>query len=97
MSPRYLPYVVRAIAAARGESAEAVAAASTAAARRLFGCCQLRDRVLGHGDRVDAEVRARLGGFLESRPARAVLRNGNLELGGAELAGIPRPRIPASR
>jgi TatD DNase family protein len=35
--PHYLPYVVRAIAQARGESAEAVAAASTAAARRFFG------------------------------------------------------------
>jgi TatD DNase family protein len=35
--PAYLPYVVRAIAAARGESPEAVAAASTAAARTLFG------------------------------------------------------------
>lgn len=35
--PAYLPYVVRAIAAARGESVESVAAASTAAARRLFG------------------------------------------------------------
>jgi TatD DNase family protein len=34
--PHYLPYVVRAIAAARGESAEAVAAASTATARRFF-------------------------------------------------------------
>ena len=35
--PAYLPYVVRAIACARGESAGSVAAASTAAARRLFG------------------------------------------------------------
>ena len=35
--PAYLPWVVRAIAAARGESAESVAAASTAAARTLFG------------------------------------------------------------
>lgn len=34
--PHYLPYVVRAIAAARGESAEAVAAASTATARAFF-------------------------------------------------------------
>lgn len=34
--PHYLPYVVRAIATARGESAEAVAAASTIAARRFF-------------------------------------------------------------
>jgi TatD DNase family protein len=35
--PAYLPYVVRAIAHERGESAGSVAAASTAAARRLFG------------------------------------------------------------
>ena len=35
--PAYLPYVVRAIAAARGESPESVATASTAAARKLFG------------------------------------------------------------
>jgi TatD DNase family protein len=35
--PAYLPYVVRAVAAARGESVETVAAASTAAARKLFG------------------------------------------------------------
>jgi TatD DNase family protein len=35
--PAYLPYVVRAVATARGESAESVAAASTAAARKLFG------------------------------------------------------------
>jgi TatD DNase family protein len=35
--PHYLPYVVRAIAAARGESPEAVAQASTAAARKFFG------------------------------------------------------------
>jgi len=35
--PAYLPHVVRAIAAARGESVESVAAASTAAACRLFG------------------------------------------------------------
>jgi TatD DNase family protein len=35
--PHYLPYVVRAIALARGESAEAVAAASTATAREFFG------------------------------------------------------------
>jgi TatD DNase family protein len=35
--PFYLPYVVRAIAAARGETPEAVAAASTASARKLFG------------------------------------------------------------
>ncbi len=34
--PAYLPYVVRAIALARGESPETVAAASTAAARKLF-------------------------------------------------------------
>jgi TatD DNase family protein len=34
--PHYLPYVVRAIASARGEPPEAVAAASTAAARRFF-------------------------------------------------------------
>jgi TatD DNase family protein len=34
--PHYLPYVARAVAAARGESVEAVAAASTAAARALF-------------------------------------------------------------
>ena len=34
--PFYLPYVARAIAAARGESWETVAAASTAAARHLF-------------------------------------------------------------
>jgi TatD DNase family protein len=34
--PAFLPYVVRAIAAARGESVETVAAASTAAARKLF-------------------------------------------------------------
>jgi TatD DNase family protein len=35
--PAYLPYVVRAVALARGESAESVAAASTVNARRLFG------------------------------------------------------------
>jgi len=35
--PAYLPYVVRAIAAARGETPEAVAAASTDAARKFFG------------------------------------------------------------
>jgi TatD DNase family protein len=35
--PSYLPYVVRAIANARGETAESVAAASTAAAREFFG------------------------------------------------------------
>jgi TatD DNase family protein len=35
--PHYLPYVVRAIAQARGESPEAVAAATTATARRFFG------------------------------------------------------------
>jgi TatD DNase family protein len=35
--PQYLPYVVRAIAQARGEAAEIVAAASTANARRFFG------------------------------------------------------------
>jgi TatD DNase family protein len=34
--PHYLPYVVRAIATARGETPEAVAAASTATARRFF-------------------------------------------------------------
>jgi TatD DNase family protein len=35
--PQYLPYVARAIAAARGETSEQVAAASTATARRFFG------------------------------------------------------------
>jgi TatD DNase family protein len=35
--PQFLPYVVRAIASARGEAAEAVAAASTATARKFFG------------------------------------------------------------
>ncbi len=35
--PAYLPYVVKAIAAARGEAPEAVAAASTTAARAFFG------------------------------------------------------------
>ncbi|HEV7607436.1 MAG TPA: TatD family hydrolase [Steroidobacteraceae bacterium] len=35
--PAYLPYVARAIATARGESAESVAATSTANARHLFG------------------------------------------------------------
>jgi TatD DNase family protein len=34
--PSYLPYVVRAIAAARSETAETVAATSTATARKLF-------------------------------------------------------------
>jgi TatD DNase family protein len=34
--PAFLPYVVRAIAAARGESVEVIAAGSTAAARKLF-------------------------------------------------------------
>lgn len=34
--PHYLPYVVRAIAAARGEPVESVAAASSATARRFF-------------------------------------------------------------
>jgi TatD DNase family protein len=35
--PSYLPYVARAIAAARGEPVEAVAIATTATARRFFG------------------------------------------------------------
>jgi len=35
--PGYLPYVVRAIAAARGETPEVVAIATTATARKLFG------------------------------------------------------------
>jgi TatD DNase family protein len=35
--PAYLPYVMRALAAARGEAPETVAAISTATARRLFG------------------------------------------------------------
>ncbi|HUQ12226.1 MAG TPA: TatD family hydrolase [Steroidobacteraceae bacterium] len=35
--PHYLPYVVRAVANARGESVEDVASASTAAARHFFG------------------------------------------------------------
>ncbi len=35
--PAFLPYVARAIAAARGEAPEAVAAASAAVARKLFG------------------------------------------------------------
>ncbi|HEY6123151.1 MAG TPA: TatD family hydrolase [Steroidobacteraceae bacterium] len=35
--PAWLPYVVRAIAAARGEPAESIAAVTTANARRLFG------------------------------------------------------------
>ncbi len=35
--PAYLPYVLRAIAASRGETPEAVAAASTANAREFFG------------------------------------------------------------
>ena len=35
--PHYLPYVARAVAAARGETAEQVAVASTATARRFFG------------------------------------------------------------
>jgi TatD DNase family protein len=35
--PMYLPHVARAIAAARGETSEAVARASTAAARKFFG------------------------------------------------------------
>jgi TatD DNase family protein len=35
--PSFLPYVVRAIAVARGETPEAVATASTSAARSLFG------------------------------------------------------------
>jgi TatD DNase family protein len=35
--PAYLPYVVNAIAAARGETPETVAAASTSAARAFFG------------------------------------------------------------
>ncbi len=35
--PHYLPYVARAIAAARGESVEAIANASTATAREFFG------------------------------------------------------------
>jgi TatD DNase family protein len=35
--PHWLPYVARAIAAARGEPVESVAAASTAAARAFFG------------------------------------------------------------
>jgi TatD DNase family protein len=34
--PQYLPYVVRAIAQARGEDAQSVAAASTATARKFF-------------------------------------------------------------
>jgi TatD DNase family protein len=35
--PHYLPYVVRAVALARGETPEDIAASSTANARRLFG------------------------------------------------------------
>ena len=35
--PAYLPYVVRAVAAARGETPETVAAATTATARQFFG------------------------------------------------------------
>lgn len=35
--PAYLPHVVRAVAAARGEAPEATAAATTATARRFFG------------------------------------------------------------
>lgn len=35
--PAYLPYVVRAVAAARGESAETVAAATVATTRKFFG------------------------------------------------------------
>ncbi|HTU67077.1 MAG TPA: TatD family hydrolase [Steroidobacteraceae bacterium] len=35
--PHYLPYVARAVAAARGETVEEVAAASTATARAFFG------------------------------------------------------------
>ena len=42
--PHYLPYVVRAIAAARGETPEHVAAISTATARQFFG---LPDRPAG--------------------------------------------------
>jgi TatD DNase family protein len=34
--PHYLPYVVRAIAKARGETPDSVAASSTATARRFF-------------------------------------------------------------
>jgi TatD DNase family protein len=35
--PAFLPYVVRAVAAARGQSPEAVAEASTVTARKFFG------------------------------------------------------------
>ncbi len=35
--PSYLPYVVRAVAAARGETAESIAAATTVTARHFFG------------------------------------------------------------
>jgi TatD DNase family protein len=35
--PHYLPYVAWAVAAARGEAVEAVAAASTATAQTFFG------------------------------------------------------------
>ncbi len=37
--PKYLPYVVRAIATARGEPPEDVASASTGCARAFFGLC----------------------------------------------------------
>jgi TatD DNase family protein len=35
--PAYLPHIARMVAGARGESLEALALSSTAAARRLFG------------------------------------------------------------
>jgi TatD DNase family protein len=41
--PMYLPYVVRAIAAARGEAPEEVARASTATARAFFGLQSMPD------------------------------------------------------
>ena len=47
--PGYLPYVVRAIAAARGETAEAVAAASTLTARNFFALPVTRSQATAIG------------------------------------------------
>ena len=53
--PSYLPYVVRAVAASRGETAESVAAATTAAARLFFG---LRPAPAAHDDSARAADRS---------------------------------------
>ena len=82
--PHYLPYVVRAIAAARGESVEAVRGhASTATARQFFGLpsryasdarggIARRRGIFGHGARASRRYLA--GGSREPALERAVER-----------------------